>query len=127
MGVKTDAQLPRSKQFTSIMRSGILLPPPVSASVLEPLKKMGRAPGLQRSTKHNAQDVTTPIFCNGSNTPVRAAEGATAHNGGKPFTAGKSRIGFHSHRECMEGAHEYANEVGTRGKNPRKYQKSQAF
>ena len=36
--------------------------PPGSAGVLEPLKKMGRAPGLQWSTKRNAQNVTTPIF-----------------------------------------------------------------
>ena len=31
-----------------IMRSGVLLRPPVSAAVLERLKKMGGAPGLKK-------------------------------------------------------------------------------
>ena len=48
MGVKTDARLPRSERFASIMRSGILLRSPVSAGVLGPLKTMGGAPGLQK-------------------------------------------------------------------------------
>ena len=48
MGVKTDARLPRSERFASVMRSGVLLRPPVSAGVLEPLKTMGGAPGLQK-------------------------------------------------------------------------------
>ena len=48
MGVKTDARLLRSERFASIMRSGVLLPPPVSTGILEPLKTMGRAPGLQK-------------------------------------------------------------------------------
>ena len=48
MGVKTDARLPRSERFASIMRSGVLLRPPVSAGVLEPLNKMGGAPGLKK-------------------------------------------------------------------------------
>ena len=39
-GVKIDARLPRSERFASIMRSGVLLRPPVSAGVLEPLKKI---------------------------------------------------------------------------------------
>ena len=43
-GVKIDARLPRSERFASIMRSGVLLRPPVSAGVLEPLKKNGRNP-----------------------------------------------------------------------------------
>ena len=59
--------------------------------------------------------------------PERVAGGrknATTHNGGEPFAPGKSRIGFHSHRECMEKAHEYANELGKQGgKNPRKIPK----
>ena len=37
-GVKIDARLPRSERFASIMRSGVLLRPPVSAGVLEPLQ-----------------------------------------------------------------------------------------
>ena len=50
---------------------------------------------------------------------------ATTHNGGEPFAPGKSRIGFYSHRECMEEAHEYGNELGKQGgKNPKKYQNS---
>ena len=49
---------------------------------------------------------------------------ATTHNGGEPFAPRKSRIGFHSHRECMEEAHEYANKLGKQGgKNPRKIPK----
>ena len=40
------------------------------------------------------------------------------------FAPGKSRIDFYSHRECMEAAHEYVNELGKqRGKNPRKIPK----
>ena len=54
----------------------------------------------------------------------RAQKNATTHNGGEPFAPGKSRIGFHSHRECMEETHEYANELGKQGrKNPRKIPK----
>ena len=34
--MKTDAQLPRSERPVSIMHSGVLLPPPVGAGVLEP-------------------------------------------------------------------------------------------
>ena len=46
------------------------------------------------------------------------------HNGGEPFAPGKSRIDFHSLRECMEETHEYANELGKQGgKNPRKIPK----
>ena len=48
MGVKIDVRLPRSERFASIMRSGVFLLPPVSAGVLEPLKKMGGAPGLKK-------------------------------------------------------------------------------
>ena len=48
----------------------------------------------------------------------------TTHNGGEPLAPGKSRIDFHSHRECMEEDHEYANELGKQGgKNPRKIPK----
>ena len=66
-------------------------------------------------------------FCNGSDTPVRAAGGgknATTHNGGELFAPGKSRIGFYSHKECVEETHEYANELGKQcGKKPRKIPK----
>ena len=58
------------------------------------------------------------FFFNGSNTPAltgEAEERHYTHNGGEPFTPGKSRIGFHSHRECMEDAHEYANKLGKQG------------
>ena len=49
---------------------------------------------------------------------------AIHHKGGKPLAPRKSRIGFHSHRECAEEAHEYANELGKQcGKNPRKIPK----
>ena len=37
---------PRSERCASIMRSGVLLHPQVSAGILERLKKMGGAPGL---------------------------------------------------------------------------------
>ena len=70
---------------------------------------------------------------NGSNTPARAVGGgknATTHiNGGEPFAPGKSRIGFYSHRECMEDTHEYANELGKEKseKNTKILYKSRAF
>ena len=39
---------PGANGFASIMRSGVLRRPSVSAGVLEPLKKMGGAPGLKK-------------------------------------------------------------------------------
>ena len=119
----------------SIMRSGVLLRSPVSAGVLEPLKKMGGTPGLKKVKEFVCSKRYHSHFCNGSNTPARAAGGgknATTHNGGEPFAPGKSRIGFYSHRECMEETHEYANELWkTRWekseKNTKILCKSQAF
>ena len=109
------------------MRSGVLLRPPVSAGVLEPLKKMGGTPGLKKVNELVCSKRDHSHFCNGSSTPACAAGGgknATTHNGGEPFAPGKSRIGFYSHRECMEETHEYANELGKQGrKNPRKIPK----
>ena len=108
------------------MRSGVLLHPPVSTGVLEPLKKMGGAPGLKNVNELVGSKRDHSHFCNGSNTPARAAGGgknATTHNAGEPFASGKSHISFYSHRECME-THEYANELGKQGgKNPRKIPK----
>ena len=66
-GVKIDAQLPRSERFASIMRSGVLLRPPVSAGVLEPLKKMGRTPGLKKVKELVCSKRDHSHFCNGSN------------------------------------------------------------
>ena len=117
----------RSERFASIMRSGVFLLPLVSAGVLEPLKKMGGAPGLKKVNELIMLKTRHTHFCNGSNTPARAAGGrknATTHNGGEPLAPRKSHIGFHSHRECMEETHEYANELGKQGgKNPRKIPK----
>ena len=127
-GVKINARLPRSKRFASIMHSDVLLRPLVSAGILEPLKKMGGTPRLKKVKELVCSKRDHSHFCNGSNTPARAAGGrknATTHNGGEPFAPGKSRIGFYSHGECMEETHEYANELGKQGgKNPRKYQNS---
>ena len=39
---------PGANSFASIMHSGVLLRPPISADILEPLKKMGRVPGLKK-------------------------------------------------------------------------------
>ena len=126
-GVKIDARLPRSERFASVMRSGVLLRPPVSAGVLEPLKKMGGTPGLKKVNELVCSKRDHSHVCNGSNTPGCAAGGgknATTHNGGEPFVPGKSRIDFDSLRECMEETHEYANELGKQGrKNPRKIPK----
>ena len=53
----------RSERFASIMRSGVFLLPPLSAGVLEPLKKMGGAPGLKKGQRtHNAQNATHPFL-----------------------------------------------------------------
>ena len=68
-----------------------------------------------------------PIFFNGSNTP--ALTGGSRKTPLRIMEANrsllaKSRIDFHSHRECMEENHEYANELGKQGgKNPRKIPK----
>ena len=91
------------------------------------IEKNGRSPLVEKGQRtHNAQYVTHPVF-NGSNTPARAAGGeknATTHYEGEPFAPRKSRIGFHSHKECMEEAHEYVDELGKQGgKNPRKIPK----
>ena len=54
----------------------------------------------------------------------RAQKNATTNNGGESFAPGKLGIGFHSHRECMEEAYEYANKLGKQGgENPRKIPK----
>ena len=115
MGVKTDARLPRSERFASIMRSCVLSPPAARAGVLEPLQKESK---WEWSRFEHTSSLTffipgaPPIFFNGSNTPaLRAKKNATTHNGGEPFAPGKSRIDFHSHRECMEETYEYANEL----------------
>ena len=122
-----DARLPRSERFASIIRTGVFLRPPVSAGVLEPLKKMGGAPGLKKVNELVCLKRDHSHFCNSSNTPARAAGGgknATTHNGGEPFAPGKSRIGFYSYTECTEETHEYANKLGKQGrKNPRKIPK----
>ena len=92
--------------------------PILAIAIKIPLKKVNEL--ILLKTRHTH-------FCNGSNTPARAAGGrknATTHNRGEPFAPRKSRIGFHSHRECMEETHEYANELGKQGgKNPKKIPK----
>ena len=88
---------------------------------------MGGTPGLEKVNELVCSKRDHSYLCNGSNTPARVAGGgkkATTQNGGEPFAPGKSRIGFYSHRECMEKTHEYANELGKQGgKNPRKIPK----
>ena len=109
-GVKIDARLPTNERFASIMRSGVLLRPPVSAGVLEPLNKLGGTPRLKKVNELVCSKRDHSHISNGSNTPARAAGGgknATTHIGGEPFAPG--------------GDHEYANELGKKvGKNPRK-------
>ena len=68
-----------------------------------------------------------PIFFNGSNTPAltRGSRKTPLRimEANRSLLA-KSRIDFHSHRECMEDNYEYANELGKQGgKNPRKIPK----
>ena len=60
----------------------------------------------------------TPALSGGSGkTPLRIMEANLS-------LLAKSRIDFHSHRECMEKTHEYANELGKQGgKNPKKIPK----
>ena len=60
-GVKIDARLPRSEQFASIMRSGVLLRP----------KKMGGTPRLKKVNELVCSKRDHSHFCNGSNTPAR--------------------------------------------------------
>ena len=82
----------RSERFASIMRSGVFPLPPLSAGVLEPLKKMGGAPGLKKVNELIMLKTRHTQFCNGSNTPTRAAGGrknSTTHNGGEPFAPGE--------------------------------------
>ena len=74
-GVKIDARLPRRERFVSIMRSGILLRPPVSAGVLEPFKKMGGTLGLKKVNELVCSKRDHSHVCNGSNTPGRTAGG----------------------------------------------------
>ena len=91
------------------------------------IEKMGGTRRLKKVDELVCSKRDHSHFCNGSNTPARTAGGgknATTHNGGEPFAPRKSRIGFYSHRECMEEAHEYANKLGKQsGKNPRKIPK----
>ena len=102
-------------------------PPAARAGVLEPLQKwVCRVLSIMSSlTFFNPG--TPPIFFNGSSTP--ALTGGSRKTplrimGANRSLLAKSRIDFHSHRECMEKNHEYANELGKQGgKNPRKIPK----
>ena len=121
-------ELYRSERFASIMRSDVLLRPPVSAGVLEPLKKMGGTPGLKKANELVCSKRDHSHFCNGSNTPACAAGGgknATTHNGGEPFAPGISRIGFtlieNVWRRLMNMLMSWENKVG---KIREKYQNS---
>ena len=128
MGVKIDARLPTSERFASIMRSGVILRPPVSAGVLEPLEKMGGTPGLKKVKELVCSKRDHSHFCNGSNTPARAAGGgknATTHNGGEPFTPGKSRShAFTSHSKqpliFLNNHHHLHSIIIMQNKNKRK-------
>ena len=100
------------------MRSGVLLRPPVSAGVLEPLKKMGGTPGLKKVNELVCLKRDNSHFCNGSNTPARAA------GGGKNANTPPSLLGSRASVFSMEETQEYANELGKQGgKNPRKIPK----
>ena len=85
---------------------------------------MGGTPGLKKVKELLCSKRDHSHFCNGFNTPSRAAGGgknATTHNGGEPFAPGKSHNGFYSH---MEETHEYAKKLGKQGgKNPKKIPK----
>ena len=102
-------------------------PPATCTGVLEPLQKWVGYVLSITSSLASCNPGALPIFFNGSNTP--ALTGGRRRTplrimGGEPFVPGKSRIGFHSHTECMEEDHEYANELGKQGgKNPRKIPK----
>ena len=105
------------KQFASIMCSCI---PATRAGVLEPLQKwVGHVLSMSLLTFCNP--VAPPIFFNGSNTP--ALTGGSRRTPLRIMEApGKSCIDFHSHRECMEEEHEYANELGKQsGKNTKNH------
>ena len=102
-------------------------PPAARAGILEPLQKwVCRVLSIMSSlTFFNPG--TPPIFFNGSNTPALIGGSRKTSlrimEANRLFLA-KSRIDFHSHRECMEEDYEYANELGKQGgKNPRKIPK----
>ena len=127
MGVKTDARLPRSERFASIMRSRVLSASCGTRRRIRTITKMG----VSRFEHYEFVDLFQPRgsahFFNGSNTPA-LTEGSRKTplrimEANRSLLA-KSRIDFHSHRECMEENHEYANELGKQGgKNPRKIPK----
>ena len=117
-----------SERFASIMRSGVFLLPPVSAGVLEPLKKMGRAPGLKKVNKLIMLKTRHTHFCNGSNTPARAAGGrknATTHNRANRSLLGSRASVFtpieNVWRRLMNMLMSWENKVG---KIRKKYQNS---
>ena len=92
-------------------------PPAARAGVLEPLQKFEWSRFEHTSSLAFFNPGAPPIFFNGSNACAyqRAQKNATTHNGGELFTPGKLCIDFHSHTECMEEDHEYANELGKQG------------
>ena len=102
-------------------------PPAARASVLEPLQKWVCHVLSIMSSLTFFNPGAPLIFFNGSHTP--ALIGGSRKTPLRIMEANrsllaKSRIDFHSHRECMEETHEYANELGKQGgKNLRKIPK----
>ena len=102
-------------------------PPAARAGVLEPLQKWVCHVLSIMSSLTFSNPGAPPIFFNGFHTP--ALTGGSRKTplrimGVNRSLLAKSRIDFHSHRECMEEDHEYANELGKQGgKNLRKIPK----
>ena len=116
------------KANRSLLGSRAFFPPPAArAGVLEPLQKWVCHVLSIMSSLTFFNPGAVPIFFNGSHTP--ALTGGSRKTplrimGANRSLPAKSRIDFHSHRECMEEDHEYANELGKQGgKNPRKIPK----
>ena len=93
----------------------IFPPPAACAGVLEPLQKWEYSRFEHTSSLTFFNPGAPPIFFNGSHTPAltggRRRTSLRIMEANRSLLA-KSRINFHSHRECMGETHEYANELG---------------
>ena len=104
--IRHSMRLPRRERFAPIMRSGVLLYTSFGKRWrIRAIEKIGGVSGLQRSTKTYCSRRDHTHFFNSLARAVGRGKNAPAHNRGEPFAPGKSRIGFHSHGECMEETH----------------------
>ena len=125
MEVKTDARLPRSERFASIMGSCVLSASCGTRRRIRTIRKMGVVTFSALRVRWPFSSQGLRPFFSTALIRLRLPEGAEELHYAwwrrNRSLLGSPRIDFHSHRECMEEDYEYANKLGKQGgKNPRK-------